>query len=133
MERRSRDRIRNGCLTIFQVVLADHAHLAGRLVDISESGFQFAVECPLSRNGEHGGPRFCDCGATSAHHHFPDAHGVMSGVVVGPHLDRDFLFHGSLIWTRRDPERNRMFGGFRFIAPKELPLSFHLVEMDAMG
>lgn len=114
---------------MYQVVLADDVHLSGRLVDISESGLQFAVECPHHRNGEHGRPLLCDCGATDGSHHFPAVRGVMPGMLLGPSLESGFSFMGSIVWTRRDPERNRMFAGFRFLAPKEIPLPFHLVAM----
>lgn len=129
MERRARGRIRDGSLTAYQVILADDAHLSGRLVDISESGLQLAVECPLLRRGEHGRPVLCDCGATDGRLHFPVGREVMPGVLLGAHLEHGFAFHGHIVWTRRDPERNRMFAGFRFTSPKELPVSFHLIGM----
>lgn len=109
MERRNSGRIRSKALSSFHVYLDSDNQVEGQLIDISETGLQFAVTTTIETEAI----------VKSASY---------TGFLIGSLIDDEVHFDAKILWQRK--ESNSWLVGIEFFEPMELPSTMLALKMS---
>ncbi|MBW7858881.1 MAG: PilZ domain-containing protein [Leptonema sp. (in: Bacteria)] len=109
MERRNSGRIRSKALSGFHVYLDSDVQIQGQLIDISETGLQFAITTINETDAVLEATAY-------------------TGFFIGSLIDDEVHFDSRILWLRK--EGNTLLVGIEFFEPIELPSTVLALKMS---